>query len=216
MTETNIAESFTRQRAKIATRARVLKAARELFAEVGYEKATIRAIAKRAGMSTGAFFASFESKADAYEEITGHPPVPFEAGAQLLKIVRSLALNARHIHADEPFGGALDKLVVLARGRMAKIWPEGLKSDVLDGYIVPPADALAALAAVENAETGRAEEVAREVVVTGELHITPGGFLQMAERLDEEEPQLAGALREAASRRAQAAHDRLKARGLVR
>lgn len=52
-----------RQQAKAATRARVLKASRDLFAEVGYAAAGIRDIARAAGMSTGAVFASFEDKA---------------------------------------------------------------------------------------------------------------------------------------------------------
>jgi AcrR family transcriptional regulator len=40
----------------------VLEAARELFEEVGYEGATVRAIAKRAGVSVGGVFTSFASK----------------------------------------------------------------------------------------------------------------------------------------------------------
>jgi AcrR family transcriptional regulator len=40
----------------------VLDAARQLFEEVGYEDATIRAIAKRAGVSVGSVFTGFCSK----------------------------------------------------------------------------------------------------------------------------------------------------------
>lgn len=58
-----------RQRAKALTRQKVLSAAREAFIEHGYLKATIRDIAKIAGMSTGAFFASFESKEACLEAI---------------------------------------------------------------------------------------------------------------------------------------------------
>ncbi|MFN3352792.1 MAG: TetR family transcriptional regulator, partial [Brevundimonas sp.] len=43
-----------RQAAKVRTRGKVMEAARGLFAERGYEAATIRDIAKGAGMSTGA------------------------------------------------------------------------------------------------------------------------------------------------------------------
>ena len=53
-----------RQQAKIRTRQKVLDAGRTLFMEGGYAKATIRDIAKGAGMSTGAVFANFEDKAD--------------------------------------------------------------------------------------------------------------------------------------------------------
>ena len=52
-----------RQQAKASTRAKVLNAASDLFAKVGYAAATIRDIARAAGMSTGAVFASFEDKA---------------------------------------------------------------------------------------------------------------------------------------------------------
>ena len=47
---------------KQATRDRVICAARELFVEVGYEAATIRMIAQRAGVATGSVFTTFPSK----------------------------------------------------------------------------------------------------------------------------------------------------------
>lgn len=56
-----------RQAAKIRTRQKVLDAARDLFAERGYDAATIRDIAKGAGMSTGAVFANFQDKAELFE-----------------------------------------------------------------------------------------------------------------------------------------------------
>jgi AcrR family transcriptional regulator len=58
-----------RQAAKIRTRQKVLDAARSLFAERGYEPATIRDIAKGAGMSTGAVFANFPDKAELFEAV---------------------------------------------------------------------------------------------------------------------------------------------------
>jgi AcrR family transcriptional regulator len=58
-----------RQAAKIRTRQKVLGAARALFAERGYEPATIRDIAKGAGMSTGAVFANFQDKAELFEAV---------------------------------------------------------------------------------------------------------------------------------------------------
>jgi AcrR family transcriptional regulator len=47
---------------KQATRERVLAAARDLFVEVGYDGATIRMIAERAGVATGSVFTTFASK----------------------------------------------------------------------------------------------------------------------------------------------------------
>ncbi len=58
-----------RQLSKLRTRAKVLDAARALFIERGYEAATVRDIAARAGMSTGAVFANFEDKADLFEAV---------------------------------------------------------------------------------------------------------------------------------------------------
>ncbi len=51
-----------RQQAKAETKRKITEAARELFATEGYAKTTIRDIAKRVGMSTGAVFANFASK----------------------------------------------------------------------------------------------------------------------------------------------------------
>ena len=58
--ETETPRLNRRQAAKVRTRQKVLEAARQLFAERGYEPATIRDIAQGAGMSTGAVFANFQ------------------------------------------------------------------------------------------------------------------------------------------------------------
>ncbi len=47
----------------------MLNAARQLFEEVGYEEATIRAIAKRAGVSVGSVFTGFGSKSHVLSEV---------------------------------------------------------------------------------------------------------------------------------------------------
>lgn len=54
---------------KLATRERVLTAARDLFEEVGFEDATIRMIAGRAGVATGSVFTTFASKLDILSEV---------------------------------------------------------------------------------------------------------------------------------------------------
>ncbi|HZZ34759.1 MAG TPA: TetR/AcrR family transcriptional regulator [Caulobacteraceae bacterium] len=58
-----------RQAQKQATRRRVLDAARDLFDEIGYEDATIRAIAQRAGVSVGSVFTTFTSKDDILSQV---------------------------------------------------------------------------------------------------------------------------------------------------
>ena len=47
----------------------MLDAARQLFEEVGYEDATIRAIARRADVSVGSVFTSFSSKSHVLSEV---------------------------------------------------------------------------------------------------------------------------------------------------
>lgn len=74
MTDAPMPRLNRREAAKLRTRQRVVDAATALFKEVGYEKATIRAIAKRTGMSTGAVFANFENKAELWTEIMKLPP----------------------------------------------------------------------------------------------------------------------------------------------
>jgi len=55
--------------AKQRTRQRLLDAARRLFAERGYDAATVRDIAAAADLSTGAVFASFADKAELFTEV---------------------------------------------------------------------------------------------------------------------------------------------------
>lgn len=77
-----------REQAKARTKAKILAAATKLFAEEGgYAKATIRSIAKEAGMSTGAFFASFLGKENVYREIYGHFPITPENGRRMARII---------------------------------------------------------------------------------------------------------------------------------
>lgn len=80
-----------RQAAKIRTADRVLEAARHHFTTVGWAKGTIRAIAQKAGMSTGAVFANYESKAVLYRAAMGHDPITPEEGARaILELKKAL------------------------------------------------------------------------------------------------------------------------------
>jgi len=55
--------------AKQQTRQRLLLAAKQLVTERGYDAATVRDIAAAADLSTGAVFASFDDKADLFNEV---------------------------------------------------------------------------------------------------------------------------------------------------
>lgn len=58
-----------RQSQKEATRRRVLEAARALFDTIGYEDATIREIARQAGVSVGSVFTTFASKGEILSQV---------------------------------------------------------------------------------------------------------------------------------------------------
>src|SRR5439155_23848638 len=51
-----------------ATRARLIELAAEVFADEGYAAASIRDLADRSGLSTGAIYGSFRGKADLLAE----------------------------------------------------------------------------------------------------------------------------------------------------
>lgn len=76
--------------AKARTRSKVIASATALWAEPGsYESVGIREIAAGAGMSTGAVFANFASKADLWREVMGYePPVD---GPEVRALLQSLA-----------------------------------------------------------------------------------------------------------------------------
>lgn len=83
-----------RQHAKAQTRAKALASARRLWAEPGtYEAVGIREIAADMGMSTGAVFANFDSKADLWREAMGYePPVD---GPEVRALLSGMATNRR-------------------------------------------------------------------------------------------------------------------------
>jgi AcrR family transcriptional regulator len=56
-------------RSRENTRARLLEAATQVFAEVGLEGATVEAVCERAGFTRGAFYSNFESKDELFLEL---------------------------------------------------------------------------------------------------------------------------------------------------
>ncbi|CAN5265765.1 TetR/AcrR family transcriptional regulator [soil metagenome] len=110
-----------RQAAKVRTRQKVLDAARGLFAERGYEPATIRDIARAAGMSTGAVFANFQDKAELFEAVLtedmGALAETVKAGAQADGTVAA-RLNAA---LSAGYHGSLDQLP-LFQAIVARSW----------------------------------------------------------------------------------------------
>ena len=110
-----------RQVAKVRTRQKVLDAARGLFGERGYEPATIRDIAKGAGMSTGAVFANFQDKAELFEAVLAedmtHLGETLKSGAGRDGTVRDRLLGA----LNAGYHGSLDQLP-LFQAIVARSW----------------------------------------------------------------------------------------------
>ena len=53
------------------TRTRILQAAQAEFLEKGFRAASLRSIVKAAGVTTGAFYGYFESKAQLFDALVG-------------------------------------------------------------------------------------------------------------------------------------------------
>jgi len=84
-----------RELAKARTYQKVMEAAADLFGKPGgYEAATIRSIAKAAGMSTGALFSCFADKAALYRAVYGHAPITPEQGREMLAVLGGIADDA--------------------------------------------------------------------------------------------------------------------------
>lgn len=77
-----------REQTKQQNRQAILDAAREVFAELGYEPATVRDIIRRTGLSVGAFYNYFRSKEEVYAALTADGARRF---APVLKRLRAEA-----------------------------------------------------------------------------------------------------------------------------
>lgn len=88
-----------RQRKKRETRQKLLTIAEIEFKRIGYEAASMRAIAGAAGFSTGAIFANWNGKADLYREIYGHDPITPEQGRKLVTALTALGIEPARLLA---------------------------------------------------------------------------------------------------------------------
>ena len=126
-----------RQAAKVRTRQKVLDAARGLFAERGYEPATIRDIAKGAGMSTGAVFANFQDKAELFEAVLS------EDLAKLAETLKAAAaaetsLRARLLAAlTAGYHGSLEQLP-LVQAVVARSWFQPVAAEMRTRTAIKP------------------------------------------------------------------------------
>ncbi len=146
--ETEAPRLNRRQAAKVRTRQKVLDAARQLFAERGYEPATIRDIAKGAGMSTGAVFANFQDKAELFEAVLATDMVKL---AETMKAAAAAggSTRARVLGAlDAGYHGSLEQLplvqAVIARSWFQPVAAEMRTRDAIKPLLAVVTDALQA------------------------------------------------------------------------
>ncbi|HWF00049.1 MAG TPA: helix-turn-helix domain-containing protein [Caulobacteraceae bacterium] len=59
-----------REQTKLANRVAILDAAREVFADMGFEAATVRDIIRRTGLSVGAFYNYYRSKEEVFDALS--------------------------------------------------------------------------------------------------------------------------------------------------
>ena len=126
-----------RQAAKVRTRQKVLDSARQLFAERGYEPATIRDIAKGAGMSTGAVFANFQDKAELFEAVLSADMV------QVAETVRAAAASESSVKArlraalTATYHASIDQLP-LVQAVVARSWFQPVAAEMRTREAIKP------------------------------------------------------------------------------
>lgn len=151
--DTRTARPLTmRQRKKAQTREKVLSAARQSFIDRGYLRATIRDIATLAGMSTGAFFASFPSKEACLEAIIAEE---HEEEFQLFEATK----NVSRIPTETIRG-----MLALSYARWSK--ERGLLRAWMTQYWVGHQD----LEALTRAYERRTIDTLKHILVQAELH----------------------------------------------
>jgi len=97
--ETDIASSRAEQRRK--TEARILAAASQLFVERGYERTTIRAIAKAAGVDGGLVMHYFGSKRELFQRVT-HGRTGPELSGSADQVTEQILARLGEMLASEP------------------------------------------------------------------------------------------------------------------
>lgn len=140
----------------MATRDRVIAAARALFDEIGYEATTVRMIAERAGVAIGSVFTTFASKADVlnfilleqfgrlFEELDRLAPhlqgSTRERIAQLLAIAyaverEQLGLMMAHLSASHGWPGEIEVESERRQARLVALLTTVLKRGVDAGDV---------------------------------------------------------------------------------
>ncbi|MGZ8407523.1 MAG: TetR family transcriptional regulator [Caulobacteraceae bacterium] len=173
-----------RAESKAKTRRKVLESARHMFAERGYEGATMREIASHAGMSTGALFANFTDKADLFNEVMSED---LQAQAERLQAVQAGDKPLRQALIDGMRTGYefhLEQLPLL-RAAIGVSWTHGLAGELGErpinaaviGYFVEALEAAQANGALrKDADVKLAAEMLWDVYMANYRRAVFGGW----------------------------------------
>jgi len=126
-----------RQAAKVRTRQKVLEAARALFAERGYEPATIRDIAKGAGMSTGAVFANFQDKAELFEAVLSEDMTKLAETLRAASTAESTVRGRLLAALTAAYHGSLEQLP-LVQAVIARSWFQPVAAEMRTREAIKP------------------------------------------------------------------------------
>ncbi|GAB2513214.1 TetR/AcrR family transcriptional regulator [Microbacterium petrolearium] len=125
-------------RSRENTRARLLDAAAQVFAEVGLGAASVETICERAGFTRGAFYSNFESKDELFLELAAHV-----AGRQIAQVrhrVAELETDPSFLDGDDfaSLTRVLDSLVQDRIGLMlhAEIRIRGMRDEAFGAALV--------------------------------------------------------------------------------
>ncbi|MFG1874826.1 TetR/AcrR family transcriptional regulator [Sphaerisporangium sp. NPDC049003] len=128
---------------------RVSRAVPELLREVGYQRMTVEAIARRAGVSRPAIYRRWRSKADivvhvlfARSEAGGFPPATGDLRADLRAWVRGLLARLRRPEVAAAYVGLMADLRDREDFSVELVWPgrEHLAETLARGGARPSAD----------------------------------------------------------------------------
>ncbi len=109
------------------TRSALLEAARELIREHGYERTTLRDVARKAGMTTGAIYGNFKSRDDLFialaEDYWGPLAVDFPPGssfAQKMSLWAQAAIEAVPTRSEAAVGALTGRAYALQSNVLRK------------------------------------------------------------------------------------------------
>ncbi len=107
-----------------ATEARILAAASRLFIDNGYERTTIRAVARAAGVDAGLVMHYFGSKQALFQRVTQASPMPELTGTPE-EVTEQILARIAQMLAVEPAQSLALLRSVLTHPEAAEVWQEG-------------------------------------------------------------------------------------------